>query len=528
MPERNVNQPNIVFVISHDIAPSYGCYGGQAVSPHVDRLAEEGVTFENHFCHWPLCGPSRANLFSGCRPMTTKRFNNQPFFPEFRTRMGSDFASLPEHFRNNGYHARGYGLVYHDVPDPPSWDVPLWRPPEVNETARRHRDLPDVLVSGWIKDWVTDSAYEIIRNRWHALQEKGYSVDDLANPTVARRAQGPAVECADVDDDAYFDGKVTSQAVRFIAESARSAAPFFLAVGLVSGHTPFRAPRRYWELYDRDRLQLPAFRAPPLHTPEWAMGDSEPSQYYTTHGYERPWRASEAQSLELLHAHLATMSYTDAQLGRLTDALRAAGLYENTIVVMISDHGFTDGEHGYWGKHNVWDRALHLPFVIRIPDGLQTAAGPATPPVSTPVAPGARQRGGGWRVDQLTEHTDVYPTLCELAGIPVPPHVEGTSVLPILSGNDAARKHALFAHRKHMWHDRVKAYDICNSIRTERYRYSEYVDAAGGVIHKELFDYQIDPDETVNHATDPVYQAVRDELAARLGAGWQAEHPRRW
>ncbi|TVR72662.1 MAG: DUF4976 domain-containing protein [Spirochaetaceae bacterium] len=483
--------PSVLFVISHDIAPRHGCYGGQAITPNFDALASEGTRFDSHYCHWPLCGPSRANLFTGCRPLRTKRFNNEPFFPFFRARMGRDFLSLPQAFRTAGYVTRGAGLVYHDVDDAPSWDEPLWKPPVPNAGAARRTDLPLRLRAGENRDWVTHEAYELISRRWEELQAQGFREEDLSDPALARRAQGPAVESTPGEDDSYWDGLVTSRLIREL-ERIPPDRPFFLAAGFITGHTPFRAPEKYWDLYDRHRLVLPENDQPPAGSPDWVMGDSEPAQYYTTHGYERPWRASPEQSLELLHAHLAAMSYTDAQLGRLVAALRDSGRYEETIIVAVSDHGFHDGHHGYWGKHNLWDQSLRVPLAMRVPGGKPSV------------------------VTGLTEHVDLFPTLCELCDLPLPRFVQGESLVPLMRDPTAPGKDAVYAHRAHMWHDRIQAYHLAHTVRTRRYRYTEYRDRHGEPIYRELFDYERDPLERANHVDEAALAPVVAELRVLL------------
>jgi arylsulfatase A-like enzyme len=499
--------PSVLFLISHDLAPRHGCYGGQAITPHQDELAREGLRFESHYVHYPLCGPSRANLFTGCRPLTTRRFNNQPFMPEFRERMGEGFRTLPEQFRRNGYLTRGFGLVFHDVEDEPSWDKPIWRAPAGNPAAEAHPDIPRVLREGDNKDWATNEAYELIRQRWEKLQEEGYREKDLRDPSVTRKAQGPPVEAAEVGDEGYEDGMVTDAALSYL-DSIPDGAPFFLAVGFVTGHTPFRAPRKYFDLYDRSSLRLPSWRLPPEGSPEWASGDSEPAQYYTEHGYEHPWRATESESRELLHGHLAAASYVDAQIGRLVTALEESGRYEDTIIVAVSDHGFHDGQHGYWGKHNLWDQSLRAPLIMRLPRrGL---------PLELRSSGERSEECVGRAIPGITEHVDIFPTLCELCGLQVPAHVEGTSLVQLIANHDREGKRATFAHRKHMWHDRIKAYEIAHTLRTSRYRYTEYRDAEGEPICRELFDYKEDPRERVNHHGRHRYRKAAAELKGIL------------
>jgi len=497
----NGSKPNVLFLIMHDIGRRYGCYGSShAVSPNIDRLASDALRFENHFCHWPLCGPSRANIFSGLRPLSTERYNNQPFFPDFRKRRGKDFRSLPELFRRRGYRTFGSGLVFHDVDDPPSWSDGFFRPSLPEEERRWIRVAQEASPNPWF----AEDSLRLIEERLGCLQAKGLGEKELLRPENLRKFRGPAVEAADVPDTAYFDGQAAEKAVRWI-QDYDGRAPFFLAVGFTAGHLPYNCPRKYWELYDRNTLRLPANRRSPAGSPEWAEGDSEPVQYYTQSGYEQSWRADTQQSLELLHGHYAAISYIDAQVGRVLEALRGRSLYENTLVVLTSDHGFHDGEHGYWGKHNLWDASLAVPLLIRIPEGAQGGADRL-----------GGIRAGGSLIPECTEHVELYPTLCDLCGLGKPSWLEGKSLLPLLNGTGSEAKRVVYAHRKHMWHDRLQVYGIAHSVRTERYRYTAYLDEEGGLLYRELFDYQEDPLETENRAELPRYETIATGLAALL------------
>lgn len=487
---------NVLFIICHDIGRKYGSYGNiQIVTPHSNQLAQEAIQFNNQFCQWPLCGPSRANIFSGCRPLTTERYNNQPFFPYFREKMGADFMSLPEIFKKHGYLSLGTGLIYHDVEDPDSWSQPKWEP-------ESNKEVPD-WAKGWlpaehVNRWQASASKELMRQRLENLKNQGYTPDDLKDRAIIRKAQGPAVEGPDVEDETYYDSKVAQKAIEYL-EQINTDQPFFLGVGFSAAHTPFMAPKKYWDLYDRELLQLPANLEIPAGSPEWAEGDSEPAQYYTQNGYEQPWRANREQSLELLHGHYATISYIDAQVGKLLEVLKHNGFYDNTIIVLTSDHGFSDGEHGYWGKHNMWDPSFQVPFLLRIPD------------ISDQ----------GVQINALTEHIDIYPTLCDLCGLPKPAFLEGTSMIPLLENPERPWKKAVFAHRKHMWHDRLQVYDIANTVRTQTHRLTLYLDKHGNELYVELFDYEKDPHETRNFAKDPAYETIMNEMSHLLNAGWQ-------
>jgi len=511
------DRPNVLFLISHDIGRRFGCYGNeQIVTPNIDAFAETAHRFDGHYCQWPLCGPSRATIFTGCRPPTTRRYDNEPFFTDFRHRTGHLPATLPEAFRTAGYRTAAFGFVYHDQVDPPSWSdghlqVPEWAdgPGDGDDPFA---EVPEQLLLGWR----SREAKELVRDRWRGLVAQGISREDLADPATARAARGPAVERFDGPDNAYPDGVATDAAVAWLraygTDRATAEPPFFVALGFVAGHTPFRAPARDWDVYDRARLTLPAYRDPPKGSPAWVSGDSEPAQFYTTHGYTRPWRADDAQSRELLHGHYAAITYTDRQIGRVLDTLREAGLKDTTIVVITSDHGFHDGHHGYWGKHNLWDQSLQVPLLVREPHG-----------------------DGGGTVDALTEHIDLFPTLCDLADLPIPRHIEGKSLAPLLHDRTQYHKEAVFAHRRHMWHDRLQVYAEAHTVRSDHYRYTRYVTDAGETIYEELFDYVHDPEERRNLCVEPKLQAdvhsvletLRRIIAKKSFRLLRPEHPER-
>lgn len=483
---------NVLFVISHDFGPRINCFGDhQAVTPNLDRLARENsLRFERHYAQWPLCGPARANIWTGCYPPTTQRYDNTSFFFEFRQRMGPGFATLPEHFKNHGYHSCGIWHLLHGFErDDASWDEPCWHP------SLPTRQEPEFIPADQLDSfywWVSDEAFGLVKKRMDRWQALG---NELTEP---RRYRGPAVECVDIPDDAYVEGQATDRAVAWL-EQYDEPKPFFLGVGYEIGHLPFCAPKQYWDLYRREQLSIPGAADQPPGSPDWIMGDREPAQYYWQHGYDRVWQPTCEQQKELLHGHYAAMSYWDAQIGRLLDALERRGLHENTIIVVTTDHGFADGQHGYFGKHNMWQDSLHVPLIITIP-GYE------------PTQPSTHA---------LSEHVDIYPTLCDLCHLPQPDFLEGTSMAPLLENPQRKWKEAVFSWRRPMYHDLKIGYHQARGMRTHRYRLNVYEDEEGNAIFVELFDYDRDPFETINLALEPANAGLVSTLRQKLEAGWR-------
>lgn len=496
-------RPNVLFIICHDISRRFGCYGRDPVrTPHIDALAEQGVLFENHYCQYPLCGPSRANLFTGCCPDTTERFTCGPgFFPAFRRRMAAtDYATLPEHFKKAGYFTCSLNQVYHgsDV-DAESWSIPQWWPPR----PERFEWVPPG--QGFaLSHWGLADSFALMERRVEALRERG------VDPSLeTKRWRGPAIERGG-EGTIYEDDGVTEKALAILRE-ADSSRPFFIGVGYQTGHLPWCSREPYWNLYDRRSLELPSNNRPPEGAPEIAFGVNEPAQYYTQDAYDLPWSASEEQALELLHGAYASISYFDAQVGRLLDTLDELGLRERTMVVLTTDHGFALGENGKWGKHNLWEESLAVPLIISDPTG----------------------RGSpGTRISGLTEHVDVYPTLCDLCGLSKPDFLEGVSAAPLFEHPDQEGKKAVSAQ---VVRGNVPSVvpGTGRGVRTARYRYNVYRSPAGGVIGRELYDYETDPMQTTNRAGEPEYDQAQRELEELLqsvsgavqSVEYQAERP---
>jgi iduronate 2-sulfatase len=465
-------RPNVLFIAVDDLRCELGCYGATHVkSPHLDRFAETAVLFHRAYCQQAVCNPSRVSLMTGLRPDTTRVWD---LVTEMRTVM-PDAVTLPQYFRQHGYRAVAYGKIFHNpFPDAASWDEP-------------NHDAENVI--GYSAE-----------NRARLATHRAKMQAEGKPQNAIDRMRGPATEMQEQPDDRNFDGKLTSDALAKMRELAMGESPFFLAVGYIRPHLPFITPKRYWDLYDRSTLPLASNPEFPKHMPPVAFGDRSLGGFYELRDYMDYSEASspfdgpltEAQQRELRHGYFASVSFIDAQVGRLLAGLDEHGLSGNTVVVLWSDHGWKLGEHGGWCKQTNFEIDTRAPLMIR--------------------APGAKANGR--TSDALVELVDIYPTLCDLAGLPVPHSLEGTSLVPLLNGAATTVKNAAFSQfpRKHEGHDYMGY-----AMRTERYRYIEWLDATSGeVTVRELYDHDHDPTEHVNLAAHPEHAELLTQLSQQL------------
>lgn len=429
-------RPNVLLICVDDLKPVLGCYGDAVVrSPQIDRLAARGTRFERAYCNQAVCAPSRNSLMTGLRPTTIGIYDLETFF-----RIGRpDAVTVGEWFKSHGWRTEGLGKIFHEGgsnrDDAQTWSVPHWKP----RASYYGKDAP---------------------------------VDIAGEPG----GRGVAFYKAPGKDDDYSDGRLAAEAVRRLENAAkREDSPFFIAVGFAKPHLPFVAPAPYWELYDPERFQLPAITRPPAGAPKFAPSDW--GELRTYRGIPREGPLPHDLQRSLIHGYHAAVSYTDTQIGRLLDALDRLGLADNTIVVLWGDHGWHLGDHGMWCKHTNYEQANRIPLIVS--------------------APGRLRSGAVCR--SLVETVDLYPTLCELAGIGTPPGLDGASFAKTLTDPSAATKEAVF----HVYPRGVNGRQIFGrAVRTDRHRLVEWK-AAGAAPESaviELYDYQTDPLETENLA----------------------------
>ncbi|MDZ4798645.1 MAG: sulfatase [Bryobacteraceae bacterium] len=458
---------NVLFLAVDDMRPDLGAYGNKYVkTPNLDKLASRGLTFLRAYCQQAVCSPSRTSLLTGRRPDTTKVYELQTHF----RKTIPNVVTLPEHFKKNGYVSTGMGKIFHGgLDDPQSWSIPWWGP-------------------GMPAKWNTEENKARSEKVWARLQESGLKIG-AAGGTRAQR--GPAWVASELSDKELPDGKTADMAIE--ALSTLKDKPFFLAVGFVKPHLPFVAPKKYYDLYPKESVKHTDYAPEPKGMPALAAHTNGELRSYSDIPEQGP--IPEEKALELIRGYYAALSFTDAQIGRVVDHLDKLGLRDNTVVIVWGDHGWHLGNHGLWHKHTNFERATHAPLIVSVP--------------------GTR---GGRKSNALVEFVDIYPSLAEICGLPKPEGVEGASFKPLLDRPNRDWKAAAFSQ-----YPRGKAMGY--SMRTDRYRYTEWITPGSTDTPAELYDYQTDPDESQNLAVLPQHAPLIKELSQKLKAGWKAALP---
>ncbi len=430
---------NVLFIMSDDLTCMLGCYGQKEMkTPNIDKLAKRGVLFERAYCQFPLCNPSRASLMTGRRPDTTTVTGNALYF----RKVLPDVVTLPELFKNNGYFSARVGKIYHyGVPgqigtsgmdDAPSWNQ------VINPRGRDKDDENEVI---------------------------NYT------PKIGLGASMSFLIAKGADED-QTDGKVATETIGLLEK--HKDGPFFIAAGFYRPHVPDIAPAKYFELYPFEKMSLP--KDPPEHLaaiPKMAFFLREPN-----------YGLDQEKLRRFKSGYLSSISFMDAQVGRLMNALDRLNLAENTIVVFVSDHGWLLGQHGQWQKMSLFEESARVPMIFYVPHG----------------------KANGQRSSRTVELVDVYPTIAELCGIKAPAGFEGKSLRPLLTNAKAEwTKPALTQV--------VNGPRSGRSVRTERWRYTEW---NGGKAGRELYDHDKDPRELKNLASDPKLAKTLESLQVLL------------
>lgn len=423
---------NVLFIVADDFRDEGGVFTrGKVKLPNLERLAKRGVRFERAYVQYPVCNPSRSSFLTGLRPEQTGVVDNTTLL---RSRM-PDVVTLPQLFKRNGWHTESFGKIFHlgdmggewmDVPT--SWDAAVNFPP----TKRGVKTIEGRNLTGGAMPWC----------RWGM---------------------------ADGGDDDQPDGQTAAAVVKLIEQQGSS--PWFIGCGFHKPHDPFIAPQQYFGLYPAAEVKLwrdPAdlSPSPPLALPARMLAEFK--------------NFTDRERLELLRAYCAAASFMDAQLGRVLDALDRGGLWDRTIVVFCSDHGYHTGERDWWNKNTLFERSCRSPLVIAAPD----------------AKAGATCRS-------LVEFVDLFPTIADLCGLETPGRLAGRSIRPLLTEPAATVKDAAFTLVTR------GPGQFGRSVRTTRWRFTQWSDAG-----QELYDHDVDAEE--NHNVAAANATVVAELAARL------------
>ena len=448
---------NVLFVAVDDLRPELGCYGyAHMVTPNIDRLAENGLLFEQAYCQQAICAPSRISIMTGLRPDTTKVYTlEQPLDEEL-----PDTLTVVQHFHTSGYKTIGLGKIYHHTND----DHEFW----------------DVLDRCSAPTYASNENLELVERLTTEANERKIKKN---SKEYRHYIAGPPYESADVPDNIYGDGLMADRAIEEIRDLDER--PFFLAVGFKKPHLAFVAPKKYWDLYDASRIEIPS-KEMPAGAPEEAFTSWGELRNY--HGVPQQGDVSDELARNLIHGYRASVSYIDAQLGRILDELEQKDLLKNTLIVLWGDHGWKLGDYGDWCKHTNFELDTHVPLIY---------SGPGVP--------------RGKRSKALVEYVDIFPTLADGCGLPVP-EVEGISSLPLFENPDRSWKKAAFSQYP-------RNGGMGYTLRSGTWRYTEWRNRAGAVTARELYNHAGSDIATVNLADHPEYSEILARMEALMRAG---------
>lgn len=437
---------NILFIAIDDLRPKINSYGEtKMITPNIDQLAREGVQFNNAFTNIAVCGASRSSIMTGVRP-SQKRFN------DFSTRASVDAPTaipLNQIFKENGYETIGYGKIYHHEDD-------------------------------FSEHWS-----EVEKGRPHVFQDPK-SIEIINNAERGEYGKKtPVLEYPEVDDYAYNDGKITKKAIAKMKSLTEQNKPFFMAVGYVSPHLPFIQPKKYWDMYDHDAIELVDNPYQPKNSPNIAIeaqhNSAELRKNYL--GIPAQGQLSDELSRDLIHGYYASVTYMDALVGELIQSLDEMGIRENTTIILWSDHGYFLGEHGFWCKHSTFQEAIKIPFIISSPKFAKNKT-----------------------TESFTELVDVYPTLCEISGIKAPDYIQGKSLIPVLENPSIMLKDEIYTR-----------YKQGEAVVDQNYSYTEFFEG-DKYLGNMLYDLDEDGKQNMDISKESENKMVVEKYSQKLKA----------
>jgi len=444
-------KPNVLLLYMDDLRPQLACYGNEIIkSPNIDNLASTSVVFSNAYANVPVCGASRASMLTGMYPTKSRYIN----YNTFVSKESPDAISFPLLFKQSGYTTISNGKVYHHLDDNMGdWDE-VWRPYafDKNDKGLSPTDY-------WQSIW------------------RDYHLPENAK-IYKETNRGPSTESADVSDSTYIDGLMAEKVIRDIKKLKNSDKPFLLTAGFISNHLPFNAPTRHWNKYSKEEIKQPENNFIPTNAPKEAIGHWGEMRQYTD--IPKKGQVDDETALRLIHGYDATVSYVDVLIGKILSALKEEGLDKNTIVILVSDHGYSLQEHTLWAKYNPFSDASHVPLMIHLPGMTKKATS-----------------------NSLVELVDIYPTLVELCGLTPPENqLDGKSFANIIFNPNLENKNFVFTKTANAF-----------TITTKQYSYTEFINLKTyKTISSMLYDHKVDPKENNNVVNEQKYKSVVADL----------------
>ena len=470
------NKPNVLFIICDDLRAQLGCYGYADIqTPNLDNFAKDAIIFENVFAQQAICGPSRTSFLTGMRPDQTKVYSNRDHFRG----INPNIVTLPQFFKQNGYSTYSFGKVFHNqILD----DLPSWSEPAIDFQAPEY---------GPNNQAILDSLNNILKKRG-VFQKRHLEYHPQTHQPMKEVRHGETSswiswEAANVEDDYLVDGKIANEVIKKIQDySAGSVTPFFFAVGLRKPHLPYVAPQKYFEHYPIENIELSKYKAPE-EAPKYAFHNYDELREYV----DIPDKDDIDTTVQkqLIRAYFACISYSDAQIGKILQSLKQQGLYDKTTIVVIGDHGYHLGELNIWTKQTNFDWATRAPMLIK---------------------PAKKIRGA--KKQSMVEFVDIYPTLCQLSGLPIPKNIAGKSFASLILENKVKHKKYAFSQ-----FSRKSGNVMGYSIRSKNLRYTEWVNTiTGEVLGKEFYDYKESQIEIKNVVNENHYKKKISHLRKKL------------
>lgn len=448
-------RPNILFIAVDDLKPLIAAYGDKhAKTPGMDRLSREGIVFQNSYCQQASCAASRSSLLSGMRPDKTRVWDLQTDLRQ----VNPNIVTMPQYFRSLGYETAGMGKIFYTESAGPGHDAPSWSIPY------RDPKSPTYFLPG----------------------------------EVNAGGKGKSVECANVPDNTYHDGKMTGMAIQLMDSLSVGDKPFFLAVGFSKPHLPYVVPKKFWDLYSRNEFEVATYQKKAENSPDFAYQPSGELKNYAdlpkfdSYSEKEFDHLPSARQKELIHGYYAAVSYVDAQIVQLMNELDRLDIRKNTIIILFGDHGRHLGDHGLWDNNSNFEQATHALLMMSIPG-----------------------KKAGIKPVATSEFVDIFPTLCNLTNLPVPPYLDGTSLVSAIDRPESEIKG--YALSQNPAGKEVMGY----SIRTKRFRYTEWLSNSYRtflpynshfVVGREMYDYEKDPLETENILDKPEYKNEQEKL----------------